>query len=239
MSGSRKICAGSATVPGIDVSLWQREIDWRRVGLAGVRFAFIKVSEGVSIRDPKFATNWRGAAAAGLYRGAYVYFRPHLEVRAQVELALAARRAAGGGRGELPVVLDVEEAEGLTPARVVEALDRLGDADGRAPIVYASPGFWVQHLAGVAAARWPLWVAHWNVTCPLVPPAWPGWVFHQHSATGRVDGISTDVDLNRFNGGPLALRAFAAGVGPRTFAGAGLALGAAAAAVAVASRRGG
>ena len=52
--------AAAHTMPiqGIDVSYWQGDIDWDAVRSAGVRFAFIKATEGGDHLDPKFLENW-------------------------------------------------------------------------------------------------------------------------------------------------------------------------------------
>src|SRR5438045_3009672 len=66
-----RVCATGATVKGIDVSKWQGTITWPKVKAAGIEYAFIRVSDGTASRDPKFATNWAGAKAAGIIRGPY------------------------------------------------------------------------------------------------------------------------------------------------------------------------
>src|SRR4029077_11256633 len=56
-----------------------------------------------------------------------------------------------------------------------------------------------------------LWVAHWGVTSPTVPAHnWGGhgWTFWQYTSSGTVPGISTKVDLDRFNGTDLAPQAY-------------------------------
>ena len=58
-------------VSGIDVSKYQGDIDWNSVRAAGVRFAWIKATEGGDRVDEKFAQNWAAAKAAGVPRGAY------------------------------------------------------------------------------------------------------------------------------------------------------------------------
>ncbi len=55
-----------ATVPGIDVSYWDSGIDWPKVRTTGLRYVFIKATEGDSYADPTFDDNWRGAKSAGL-----------------------------------------------------------------------------------------------------------------------------------------------------------------------------
>src|SRR5512143_3772416 len=58
-------------VQGIDVSYWQGDIDWMQARNAGVRFAYIKATEGGDVVDPKFLQNWQNAKNAGVVRGAY------------------------------------------------------------------------------------------------------------------------------------------------------------------------
>jgi lysozyme len=44
--------AHAMPVQGIDVSYWQGEIDWQTVRSAGIRFAYIKATEGGDHLDP-------------------------------------------------------------------------------------------------------------------------------------------------------------------------------------------
>src|SRR3954463_8047491 len=58
-------------IHGIDVSRHQGEIDWNAVASSGVKFAWIKATEGGDHADVMFQANWQGAKAAGVARGAY------------------------------------------------------------------------------------------------------------------------------------------------------------------------
>ena len=98
-------CHDGPTTPGLDVSYYQDTIDWPKVRHAGLRFAFIRVSDGTTVDDPMFDKNWAGAKRAGLLRGAYQHFRPDENVRAQADMMIAALMHDGG---ELPPVIDVE-----------------------------------------------------------------------------------------------------------------------------------
>ena len=62
---------GALPVHGIDVSKYQGPINWPQARANGVNFAFIKATEGGDRLDSGFAGHWRGAAAAGVARGAY------------------------------------------------------------------------------------------------------------------------------------------------------------------------
>lgn len=189
-------CQDGDVVPGIDVSYYQETIDWAKVSDAGIKFAFVRVSDGLTVADPMFARNWREAQRAGIARGAYQYFRPDQDVLAQAELMIAAVRA---DRGELPPVIDVETDGGLRPtelaARVRAWIDRVRDRLGVEPIVYASPDFWRDNVGGADVGQ-PLWIAHYTTRCPTIPQPWTRWEFWQHSQTGRVAGIAGPVDLD-------------------------------------------
>src|ERR1700735_3454822 len=58
-------------IHGIDVSKYQGDIDWNAVKDSGVKFAWIKATEGGDHLDEKFAANWAGAKLAGVPHGAY------------------------------------------------------------------------------------------------------------------------------------------------------------------------
>ncbi|MBN1945351.1 MAG: hypothetical protein JW797_06710 [Bradymonadales bacterium] len=206
-----QVCADGETVPGIDVSKWQGAIDWTAVQESGVVFAFIRVSHGTNILDEYFVANWNQAAAVGILRGAYQYFSPTQDPIEQADLLLDYLETHGAG--ELPPVIDVEETGGQSAAtiadRVGQWLEHVEAALGVRPIIYTGPYFWNTSVQSNAFSGYPLWVANWGVDCPNLPTAWSDWVFWQTSATGRIDGISGDVDTDVFNGDIDALLAFA------------------------------
>lgn len=55
-----KVCAAGETVPGIDVSYYQGDIDWNAVAGDGIKFAWVRVTHGLQFQDPKFAANLAG-----------------------------------------------------------------------------------------------------------------------------------------------------------------------------------
>src|SRR5438067_867263 len=72
-SAALRTCAAATTLKGVDVSYYQGTVGWAQVKTAGVTFAFIRVSDGLSYPDSKFASNWSGAKAAGVMRGPYQF----------------------------------------------------------------------------------------------------------------------------------------------------------------------
>ncbi len=207
-----RVCAAGATTKGVDVSKWQGTINWTKVKNAGFAFAFIRVSDGARFPDAKFATNWAGARSAGVIRGAYQFFRPSQSVTTQANLMI---NAIGTYRpGDLPPVIDVEDAGGLSPAtvasRVRQWADKVYAAVGIRPIVYTGKYFWRDHVGAPSSfSPNPLWIAAYTTQCPDIPGPWSRWTFWQYTDSGTVNGINGNVDTSRFNGSLAQLRAFA------------------------------
>jgi lysozyme len=204
-----RTCAAGATLKGIDVSYYQGTVDWTKVKAAGQSFAFVRVSDGVNYPDSKFAANWPAVKKAGLVRGLYQYFRPTQDVQGQVDLLFAKLNAAGGLQpGDLPPVLDLETDGGLASSTVVaRAKDWLAKVEakiGVKPIVYTAA--FMSQTIGTNFGGYPLWVANYGATCPLMPSGWSNWSIWQNSDSGSVGGVSGNVDTNFFNGDGAALQ---------------------------------
>jgi lysozyme len=206
------VCAAGPVVQGIDVSTYQGVVAWPDVKAAGISFAFARISDGATVLDGQFGANWRGMKSAGIVRGAYQYFRAGEDPEAEAAVVVTALRTAGGLLdGDLPVVMDVETADGQTNAtvrgRMAKWLDAVSMATGRTPTIYTNPVTSSVIGAGFGAAA--LWVAHWGVTCPTVPSGWARWALWQYSDMAMVPGIRGPVDLDEFDGTPADLAAFA------------------------------
>jgi len=189
------VSASEAHLPGIDVSHFQGEVDWRAVAAAGVRFAFIKATEGLDDVDPRFAQNWRQSSAAGLLRGAYHFLHPNLDAGQQAAHFLSVVTLDDDA---LPPALDVEVTDGVDPATLTACIETWLEAVEAAlrckPVVYTDPSFWRDNV-GADLAAYPLWLACYAPQ-PEVPASWPRWTFWQHSQSGGVEGIAGPVDLD-------------------------------------------
>jgi GH25 family lysozyme M1 (1,4-beta-N-acetylmuramidase) len=107
--------------------------------------------------------------------------------------------------------LDVEKTNGLSVSQmktwVSTWLQRVASVTGVKPMIYTSPNFWSTYLGNTTdfavAGYKVLWIAHWGVSQPTVPASnWGGygWTFWQYTSSGTVNGISGNVDLDRYNG---------------------------------------
>ena len=117
-----EVCAAGAVVHGIDVSVYQGNIDWADVRDAGIDFAIARVSDGMS-QDINFVQNWPAMKAAGVIRGAYQFFEPADDPSAQASLMVQILTEAGGlEASDLPCVADVEVTGGEPAATIAENL---------------------------------------------------------------------------------------------------------------------
>ncbi len=200
---------GGYDTHGIDVSRYQHKINWKAVSEMRdkgqrISFAITKCTEGTSILDPYFKHNWKQMAENHLLRGAYLYFHPNAKAKEQARLFIQHCKLS---EGDLPPVIDIEEAHGMSAARVQESLqiclDALENEYHCKPIIYTGADFYTKML-GPAFDAYPLWVAHYNQ--PLSPRINRPWTIWQHNCKGRVNGIRGEVDFNVVNGSLLSLQ---------------------------------
>jgi GH25 family lysozyme M1 (1,4-beta-N-acetylmuramidase) len=211
---------GDGTIHGIDVSHWQGNIDWVKVAASGIRFAFIKATDGLNGVDPSFAKNWAGAKAAGIARGAYHYLHPNLAGASQADLFLHTVTVGGmHDLGELSPAIDLEESDGADPNSISVTIELFMQhmyefAPGEKVALYTAPGWWLQHsfvFSQPAPAGSYLWIAHWDVADPGTITGWDKATVWQYSARGAVPGITGTVDLDRFLGDEAAFAAWKRG----------------------------
>jgi lysozyme len=195
-------------VQGIDVAKYQGDIDWDAVRNGGIAFAWIKVSEGGDHVDNRFYDNWEGAARAGLPRGAYHFM---YWCRTASEQAVWFTQAVPQEANALPPVLDLEwnHASKTCPgkigreealAKIDKLLEIMEAHTGKRPIIYTDIAFHRDVLEG-SYKGYEFWLRSVAAE-PHERFVNRPWTFWQYTATGRVAGISGDVDRNAFNGSP-------------------------------------
>src|SRR5438552_18323963 len=98
-----RVCSTGPLQKGVDVSVYQGTVNWAKVKSAGISFAFVRVSDGLTHPDSQFTNNWKGTKSAGVIRGVYQFFRPGEDPIQQADLMISKLTAAGGiGAGDLP-----------------------------------------------------------------------------------------------------------------------------------------
>jgi lysozyme len=198
-------------IHGIDVSRYQKTINWKlvkemEVDNIRIGFAFMKSTEGLSGIDGQFRRNWIQAKKADLPRGAYHFFIASKSGKAQAENFIENVELQ---KGDLPPVLDIEQVNGASVTelqqRVADWLQVVEKKYKVKPIIYTNVDFYDTFLAG-RFDDYPLWVAHYLVKDkPRIKRKWHFW---QHSESGRANGIDAFVDFNVFSGDSADFKKF-------------------------------
>lgn len=184
-------------VRGIDVSDYQKNIDWDQVYHGGISFAIIKASEGATWKSSQFANHYKGAASEGMLVGAYHYAKigdndSYDEFSNFIDV-IGDRPLSG------PIALDLEgnfntsgeEALYFTQCWLSHALQHFK----KMPYVYTSKRI-VSSLAGAKGLeKYPLWTPGYTQQ-PLNINPWKQWNIWQYTNEGMVSGVNGYVDMN-------------------------------------------
>ncbi|MGN1166961.1 MAG: GH25 family lysozyme [Lachnospiraceae bacterium] len=192
---------------GIDVSKWNKTINWSKVKAAGVEFAFVRVGfrgyeTGGLGSDEYAADNMKNAAAAGVKVGAYI-FSQAITTKEAIEEADYVLQKVKGYDITMPLVFDFEYYSGgrLEKANLsrrkqtdicLAFCERI-EAAGYTPLVYANKSMLSSDLyAEEISAKYPIWLAHYTSKTNYTGD----YSYWQYSSSGSVNGISGNVDMN-------------------------------------------
>jgi lysozyme len=198
-------------IKGVDVYAGDNEINWAKVKNTGYDFAFIKATQGTSIKDIQYKTNIQNAQYNNLLTGSYHFFEATGNASDQAKYFLD---YVGDMNGQLLPVLDAERKGGMTVAqysRSVQAwLDVVENAIGKKPIIYVNNDYAINSLTHTFR-EYPLWLAHWGESKPSGKiGGWDKWVWWQNSANATVDGLPNigGADTDYFDGTIEQLRTY-------------------------------
>lgn len=190
---------------GIDVSKWNKEIDWQAVKEEGIEFAIIRcgyrgAASGALVIDPMYEENIKGAIDAGIPVGVYFFTQAINEVEA-VEEASMVIRLIEDYDVDYPVFLDGESAGGKGRADMLDAEERTNvheafletvSAAGYETGIYASKNWLNDRINMTDLSTYKTWLAEY-ADVPSYDEYYHMW---QYTSKGTVDGIETQVDLN-------------------------------------------
>jgi GH25 family lysozyme M1 (1,4-beta-N-acetylmuramidase)/uncharacterized protein YgiM (DUF1202 family) len=221
-----------ANVIGPDISFYQDDPQTPQ----GVNFTkmresatFVIVRAGQNLwGDRDFKVNWSGAKAAGLPRGSYWFYDSRVDPKLQAEKWVSMFE---GDFGELPLWGDFEDNYGGPFKGWKHWYDFLERVKQLIPSskeigVYTGFYYWKENTVSINIPsasldyfkQYPLWIANYNPTAPLIPKPWVDWTFWQFTdnGIGGPYGVeSLNIDLNYFNGDLAAFeQRFGITVGP-------------------------
>ena len=197
--------SSSIIYQGIDVSSWQGSIDFARVRNAGIDIVYMKSSEGRCYIDPYFERNYQNAKANGLKVGFYHYVTARTVEEARNQANFFAK-VISGKEPDCKLAMDFESFGNLSVNQINEIskvfLETLQNATNKEVLIYSN-SYSARTIFSRDLAIYPLWVANYGVSEPGGNDKWATWVGWQYTSTGRVAGISGNVDRNQFTDGVL------------------------------------
>ncbi|RSS35354.1 lysozyme [Streptomyces sp. WAC08241] len=204
---------------GVDVSSHQGNVAWSTLWNSGVRWAYVKATEGTYYKNTSFTQQYTGSYGVGMIRGSYHFATPDTTGgAAQADYFVD----NGGGWSKdgrtLPGVLDIEwnpygaTCYGKSQAGMVswirDFLNRYKARTGRDAVIYTATTWWTQctgNHSGFGATN-PLWIARYASAVGELPAGWAYHTMWQYTSTGPTVG-----DHNHFNGDLSRVQALANG----------------------------
>ena len=183
-------------IKGIDISVYQQNIDFSRVKQSGIDFVIIRAGFGkvANQKDKLFESHYANAKMAGLKVGCYhyTYAKNIQEAEQEAEVFL---NWIKGKLFEYPIYFDIEDAslQNLGKQMLTDiVLTWCGKVQSAGYYVgiYANPDWFMNRLDLEKLKGFDKWLAHW-----VAVPKWKNefgglW---QYGLT-RVDGYSGEID---------------------------------------------
>lgn len=184
-------------IKAIDISTWQRNVDFNKVKKSGISAVIIRAGFGreLSQKDSQFENHYKGAKAAGLKIGVYWYSY----ASTPTETALEAKTCLACIKGkslDLPVYFDMEESwqtrlGRTTLTAMAESFCDTIKAGGYRAGVYSNLNWFANYLNySRLRSKYSIWLAQWSSSHSLSCDIW------QYADSGSVPGISGNVDMN-------------------------------------------
>ena len=188
---------------GIDLSVFQGDVDWDKAAADGVEFAIIRLGyrgygKGALQPDELFTSHLDGAHAAGIDTGAY-FFSQALTAEEGREEAQYVLEQLDGRRMEMPIYFDWEpiavedsRTNGYDYAHLTDsavAFCQTIEAAGYRAGVYINRQQGYYHYDLSRLADYSLWVADYN----SYPDFYYRFDMWQYTAGGQLDGIDIQV----------------------------------------------
>lgn len=189
---------------GIDVSNWQKNIDYYKVKNAGIKVVYIKASEGTTFIDPYLEKNYANAKANNLMIGFYHFLTAKTVSQAESQASFFAS-VIEGKEVDCKLAMDYEQFYGVSTDEInqiaVAFLRKLKQITKKDVIIYSNLNNLKNTFNKNVSNQGNLWLAYYNNTNNLigVNSAWDTYIGIQYTSTGRVPGIQGNVDRDRFS----------------------------------------
>ncbi|MFF9841670.1 lysozyme [Streptomyces sp. NPDC020422] len=209
----------AAQTEGVDVSSHNGNVAWSTLWNSGVKWAYVKATEGTYYKNTYFTQQYNGSYNVGMIRGTYHFATPDTTTgAAQADYFVNNGGGWSGDGRTLPGALDIEwnpygaTCYGKTQSGMVawirDFLDRYKYRTGRDAVIYTATSWWTQctgNYGGFATTN-PLWIARYASEVGTLPAGWGYYTMWQYTSSGPTVG-----DHNHFNGDYSRVQALANG----------------------------
>lgn len=183
---------------GIDVSNHQGVIDWQKVSKSNIKFAYIKATEGATFTDGRFLYNSTNAQKNKIYVGAYHFFRMTSSAHDQFTNF---KKAVSQINMDLVPMIDVERSDGKPTKELQDSLKvfiSLIEKEYKVtPMIYGTNRSYNTYI-GDKFSAYPAYIGRYGDEAPILSNK-SEYTIWQYSESGKIDGISTNVDLCKLN----------------------------------------
>lgn len=192
---------------GIDVSLYQGDIEWKKVKNAGINFAILRLGfrgygqDGKIVLDSKFEENYNNAINEGIEIGVYFFSQATNLEEAQEEAKFVLKNIKDK-EIKYPVIFDLEKIKydvARTDNLNVNEITNITlefckeiEKNGYEPCIYGNAKTFSTKLKLEEFNGYKKWYADYQ-EIPIYPYEFNIW---QYTESGNVDGINGNVDLN-------------------------------------------
>ncbi|MES4904847.1 MULTISPECIES: lysozyme [unclassified Streptomyces] len=208
-----------ATVEGVDVSSHQGNVAWSTLWNSGVRFAYVKATEGTSYTNPYFSQQYTGSYNVGMIRGSYHFALPDNSSGAAQATYFVNHGGGWSKDGKtLPGALDMEynpygatcygKSASAMVSWIKDFTTTYKSLTGRDPVIYTSTSWWKSCTGNSSAfgSTNPLWIPRYGSSVGELPAGWGFHTIWQYTSSGATVG-----DHNKFNGAIDRVQALANG----------------------------
>lgn len=192
---------------GIDISVWQGNIDFAKVSAQGIEFAIIREGYGQKV-DSKFAEYVKGCRASGINVNGVYHFSYALnaeQARKEAELCISQIEAVGLGKDTI-IFYDFEydtvtnaKNKGVTLGKseciaFTKAFCEYIESRGYKAGIYSNIDYRRNMYSDDIISKYIYWLADYkgspDYSCK----------YHQFTSSGKVEGINGNVDMNYMYG---------------------------------------
>jgi GH25 family lysozyme M1 (1,4-beta-N-acetylmuramidase) len=204
---------------GVDVASYQGNVDWAALWNSGVKWAYVKATEGTYYQNTYFTQQYNGSYNVGMIRGSYHFATPDTTSGAAQAQYFVAHGGGWSRDGKtLPGMLDIEwdpygaSCYGLSQSAMVAWIQDFTTTyrslTGRDPVIYTATSWWTECTGNSAAfgSVNPLAIARYASTVGTLPAGWSFYTIWQYTSTGPIVG-----DHDHFNGALDRVQALANG----------------------------